>query len=233
MDIDKLKKHLQSEKQKVKALPNNKTKAEYIWQYYKLWIIGIICIVFLGSYVAYRYFTTLKENWFYVTYTNNASEDFQNGSELWQEFVEYGGFDTKIKNVEFNNNSFFDMNKGMGPGNEYYQMFVAHTEAGTLDVLVTEKANLESVGATGRLLDLEDEKVSALFEKYKDRLIYCTPIEEYEKDIVPVGFDISDSILMTKYHIYPEDCAIGIGSYAQHIDAIEKYLEFILQEQTE
>lgn len=231
MDIERSKKFFLAEKKKVDALPDNKTKVEYIWQYYKIWIVGILVFVFLGSYVAFRYTTSLKENWFYITYTN-TNADLNNGSELWKDFVAYSGYDTKVKNVEFNNNSYFDMAKGMAVGNEYYQMFVAHVEAGTLDLVVMERDNLEAVGATGRLMDLEDERTADLFERYKDRLIYCTPIdEEYGKERVPVGFDISDSVLMTKYHIYPENCAIGIGSYAQHLEAVEQYLAFILKEE--
>lgn len=230
MDIEKLKKELAREKKKIAELPSGRAKADYIWQYYKLWIIVCACVISLGSYVIYRYTTTLKENWFFITYTNTYAE-VSNGSKLWEDFVAYTGYDTTVKNVEFNNNSYFDCATGHDVGNEYYQMFVAHTEAGTLDCVTMERESLEALGSTGRLLDLEDERVALIYEKYQDRLIYSVPYDEtYEKDLVPVGIDISDSILMTQYHLYPDSCALGIGAYSTHLDAVEQFLEFIFME---
>jgi hypothetical protein len=207
-----------------------KAKTEYIWQYYKLWIIGIICGVSLIGFVIYRFTTTLKENWFFVTFTNTYAE-VGNGSELWDGYVAYTGFDITEKNVEFNDTSYFDCATNNAVGNEYYEVFVAHVEAKTLDAVTMEKESLVALGASGRLLDLNDERCASIMAKYKDRLIYCEPYdEEYGEDLVPVGIDISDSILMTEYNIYPDSCALGIGAYAQHLDAVEMFLDYILEE---
>jgi hypothetical protein len=54
--------------------------------------------------------------------------------------------------------------------------------------------------------------------------------EEYGEDQVPVGIDISDSILMTKYNLYPDSCALGIGAYSEHLDAVEQFLDYIFEE---
>jgi hypothetical protein len=228
--MDKLKSDFAKEKEKLRSLPSFRAKVEYIWQYYKLWIIGIVCAVSLVSYVSYRYVTTLKENWFFITFTNTYA-DVGNGSELWKGYVSYSGFDTTVKNVEFNDNSYFDCATGNDTGNEYYQIFVAHVEAKTLDAVTMEKDSLVALGASGRLLDLNDPSCASIVEKYGDRLVYCEPYdEEYGSDEVPVGIDISDSILMTKYNIYPDNCVLGIGAYAEHLDAVEEFLDYILEE---
>jgi hypothetical protein len=152
-------------------------------------------------------------------------------SELWKGYVEYTGYDTTVKNVEFNNLSYFDCALNNQTGNEYYEMFVAHVEAGTLDAVTMEKESLVALGSSGRLIDLNDEKCASIMEKYGDRLVYCEPYdEEYELDMVPVGIDISDSILMTEYNLYPDSCVLGIGAQAQHLDAVEKFLDYILEE---
>lgn len=129
--------------------------------------------------------------------------------------------------------SFFDPAAGNVTGNEYYEMFVAHVEAGTLDAVTMEKESLVALGSSGRLIDLHDERCASILEKYGDRLVYCEPYdetyqEEYGEALVPVGIDISDSILMTKYHIYPDSCVLGIGAYAQHSDAVELFLDYVL-----
>jgi hypothetical protein len=218
------------EREKIRGLKTFRAKIEYIWQYYYLWIIGIVCGVSLITFVIYRYTTTLKENWFFITFTNTYAE-VGNGSGLWRDYVEYTGFDTTRKNVEFNNLSYFDCATNNDTGNEYYEIFVAHVEAKTLDAVTMEKESLEALGSSGRLLDLNDEKCASIMEKYGDRLVYCDPYdEEYGEEQVPVGIDITDSILMTEYQIYPDSCVLGIGAYSEHIDAVEQFLDFVLKE---
>jgi hypothetical protein len=228
--MNRLKTYFAQEKEKVRNLKTFRAKAEYIWQYYWLWIMGIVCAVSLVTYVVYRYNTALKENWFFITFTNTYA-DVGDNSELWDGYVEYTGYDTTVKNVEFNNLSYFDCAKNNQIGNEYYEMFVAHVEAGTLDAVTMEKDSLIALGSSGRLIDLNDEKCASIMEKYGDRLVYCEPYdEEYELDQVPVGIDISDSILMTEYNIYPDSCVLGIGAQAQHMDAVEQFLDYIFEE---
>jgi hypothetical protein len=50
---------------------------------------------------------------------------------------------------------------------------------------------------------------------------------------VPVGIDISDSILMSEYHLYSDGCALGIGAQSSNIDAVQKFLEYIYDENGE
>lgn len=218
------------EKEKIRNLETFRAKAEYIWQYYYLWIIGIAFAVFFTGYVVYHFTTAIKENWFFITFTNTY-EDVGDGSDLWKGYVDYTGYDTTVKNVEFNNLSYFDYASGDAPGNEYYEMFVAHVDAGTLDAVTMKKESLESLGTSGRLMDLNDERCASIMEKYGDRLVYCEPKDEdYGADRVPVGIDISDSILMTEYEIYSDSCVLGIGAHAQHMDAVEKFLDYVLEE---
>lgn len=231
--MERLKAYFAKEKEKLHNLPTFQAKVEYIWQYYYLWIIGILAAVSIVGYVIYRYNTALKENWFFITFTNTYA-DVGNGSELWDGYVDYTGFDTKVKNVEFNNLSYFDCATDNASGNEYYEVFVAHVEAGTLDAVTMEKESLEALGSSGRLIDLNDEKCASIMEKYGDRLVYCEPYdEEYSDEPVPVGIDISDSILMTKYNIYPDSCVLGIGAYAGHLDAVEQFLDYIFTKEAE
>ena len=80
----------------------------------------------------------------------------------------------------------------------------------------------------------ESDVVSEIYAKYKDHLVYCEPYdEEYEKDLVPVGIDISDSLLITKYHLYEGDCALGISAYTSRPEGVETFLEFLFSEAEE
>ncbi len=204
-----------------------KAKAEYIWEYYSLWIIGIVAAVCFIIFCINRFFFSVKENWVYIMF-NNTYAEVGNNSDLWDGYVEYTGYDTKEKNVVFNNSSYFDYQENV-TGNSYFESFVAYTEAGTLDAITMEADALTALGESGRLTDLNSEECESIREKYGDRFLYCEPYDtEYSTEPVAVGIDISDSILMTEYNIYPGSCALGIGAYSQNIEAVEAFLDYIL-----
>ena len=69
------------------------------------------------------------------------------------------------------------------------------------------------------------------FSKYEDRLIYAVPLdEEYSTEPVPIGIDLSDSALISKYHIYSDSCAVGVSANCPHMDAVLKFLAFVLED---
>ena len=216
------------EKQKMAEIPGIKKKAEYIWEYYKLWIIGIVCAVWFFSFAIHQYTTTLHDYWCYMLFCNTYAQAGDE-SDIWNDFVEYAGFDLTEKEVEFNANSYFDYLKGV-TGNTYFEAFVTYADGGILDGIVQGSGSLAALGKSGRLMDLDSEECASIKAKYEDRFIYSEPYdEEYEKDLVPVGIDISDSKLVTEYGIYKTDIALGIGANSEHVDAVEKFLDFILK----
>lgn len=223
-----LKHYLSEEKQKLSGY-SWREKLEYIWQYYYLWIIGAVALVWFLNFAVYRYFFVPRDNWFLAVFTNTFSE-VGNNSELWEDFVAYTGYDTTEKKVEFNSNSYFDLTKTGGSVNKYYEAFVAFADSGELDVVVMEtRQQLAAVGATGRLLDLDRRECAALRERYGDKLIYTTPNDEdYESERVPIGIDVRDSLLMSKYRVYGgETCVLGIGAKSENLEAVEAFLRFI------
>lgn len=217
-------------RERIASLNSWKEKAEYIWQYYHLWIIGFIAAVLLIIFSVQRFFFHVNDNWFYIMFANTRV-DIGDGSNLWKDYVSYTGYDLKEKNVVFNASSYFDYKEGV-TGNSYFESFVAFTEGGTLDAITMETDSLAALGESGRLLDLNSEECTSIREKYGDRFIYCKPYdEEYSTDEVPIGIDISDSLLMSREHIYAESCALGIGAGSGHLEAVEAFLDLIYEEE--
>ena len=227
---EKLRNHLKGEKEKLKDL-SRREKLQYILEYYWLWILGIVLAVTLPLYIVYRAATSVKDYWFFIVYANTMKE-IGNDSDLWKGYVEYTGYDTSQKMVNFNARCYFAPVSVSGTRNSYYESFVVYADTGELDAVTMEKEQIEVLGKSGRLMDLEDERCAALLEKYGDRLVYCIPDpERSEKERIPVGIDISDSILMTEYQLYENSCVLGIGANSGNPEAIELYLEYIFEEE--
>lgn len=220
-------KELKNAKREVSQL-QGAAKLQYVWDYYKLWIIGIVSLIAFVIYFVIARAMTPNDNWFYITIANTQA-DAGNKSQIWRDFVDYSGYDTKEKNVYFNTNCYFD--PFSEKVNQYYTYFVAYVDAGTLDLIAMEKDDLQKLGERGRLLDLSRPEASEIMSRYEDRLIYATPLdEEYSTEPVPIGIDLSDTKLISKYHIYGDSCAIGVSANCPHMDAVLKFLSFVLED---
>lgn len=222
-----------SEKKKVAALPG-KQRIRYIWDYYRLWIIGIGFFTVFGIWFVWRSATAIRENWIGVAFPN-AMIRVGNGSGFWKEYLEYTGYDTGEKNVLFEDQLYFDPTTPAGMNNSYYQSFVAMLETGQIDAVCMRREEIEALGRSGRLIDLslEEEELQKIYERFRDRLVYSVPYDDrYSTDAVPVGIDVSDSILMTEYHIFEESCVFSISSYTEHITECAQFLDWILGEKS-
>ena len=213
---------------KIKALPF-KEKIQYIWMYFKIPIIVALFVIGFGTFLIVRIATNIPDNWLTVTFANTTARA-GTGSEIWKDFTEYAGYDLKQKKVEFNAESYFDYLQNQARGNAYYNAFVSLADAGEIDAITMSKDSLAALGQSGRLFDLNDEACASLKKKYADRFIYYTPVDDEEHTApIPVGIDVSDSLLVTKYKVYSGDCALGVGAHSENIKEIEDFLRFILE----
>ena len=225
----RLKAFAASEAEKTASM-RTKEKLRYLLDYYWLWILGILGAVVIIIYVIFHMFFTVKDYWFYAIFANTM-EAGGNDTAIWKDFVEYAGYDTKEKKVEFNAASFFDPTVPSGTANSYFQAFVAVLESGDLDIVTIGKDALAAIGSSGRLLDLEADPVKDAFGEYADRFIYCEPYDEtYSEEPVPVGIDLSGSRLVTQYHLYEQDAALGISAYTKRVDEAERFLRFLFED---
>ena len=203
-----------------------KEKIEYIWNYYKLWIIGIVAFLFLTIFLTIRIATNIEGYWLNGVFANTMA-DAGTGSSLWEDFTDYADLDLKEKKLEFNAESYFDYLKNQAKGNNYYNAFVALTDAGVLDFVTMEPESLSALAQSGRLADLRLDRFRAIYTRWGDRLVY---FESAEGDRIPVGIDLSDSLLVTKYRLYPTGCALGVCAHSENLDTVALFLQFVLEE---
>jgi len=95
------------ERKKLREIPGVQDKLLYIWDYYKLWIIGILAAIVVVIYLVTQLDSTRAQYWYYMMIANTV-EDVGTGSRLWRDFEEYAGYDLDEKNMVFNNQIYFD-----------------------------------------------------------------------------------------------------------------------------
>ena len=200
-------------------------RLRFVAAYYGLWIAGVVCGGALIIYLAVRIAAGPPQYRLYAVFTNTRA-DAGSGSALWRDFTEYAGYDLKEKRVEFDAASYFDYTRNQAKGNTYYNAFVTLSDTGTLDLITMEPEQLSALGQSGRLLDWNAEKCGTLRERYADRLIYYQPPEG---EPIPVGIDLSDSLLVTRYHLYSEGCALGLSAQSTRLDSAADFIRFVLE----
>ncbi|KIR02220.1 hypothetical protein P261_01034 [Lachnospiraceae bacterium TWA4] len=212
-----------TEKEKFQSL-DKKEKVTYLWDYYKIPIIGGISIILIAIYLVYISLTRPNEQIFYASLVNSFA-DVSEDSEFYKEFVDYAGIDTKDYTVNLETGSHFDLSSISGSNNVYYQKTIAIVEAGMVDVIVTDKANYEALASTGRFLSLEDERVKSIYDAYPNRVLSTIHVETGQKAYV--GIDVSDSKWWKQLQTYENGAVVLINPDAPHIEKVKSFIDFL------
>lgn len=223
---------LSREKEKMSGLTPGE-RVRYVWDYYRLWIIGVTAalVILVGGTV--HYFTTPGENWFYLCLANTSvemSEDVNSKSDFCRDFADYAGLDLRKKNLIFDTNCYCYPST-QNYGNTYYEKLIALLDGGILDAVVMEQDEIAALGENGRLLDLNRSGLD--LSEWSDRLIYVTPEDEsYSTEPVPVGIDLQGTFLTGEDGpcCYPEGCALGISANAPDEEQAEVFLRYLFEE---
>lgn len=217
-----MKKRLQAEKEKIQEM-ETKQAVEYIWNYYKIPIVGILVFLFLVVYFIHAFLNRPEDTLLHITFIN-CYDDVSETSGFYKEFETYAAFQEK-GTITFDANAFFNLENQKDYSSTYFQKTVAYLEAGTTDALVCQKANLMGIAKGKRVLNLADDSAKEIYQKYQDRLVYYTTEEGEE---IPVGVDISDSPLIENMNSYKDGCYLCTSAYTNRVEQVGTFLDYLL-----
>ncbi|MBQ3477358.1 MAG: hypothetical protein IJH25_04205, partial [Clostridia bacterium] len=143
-------------------------RLKYVWQYYRLWIIGIGFVVCFAAYALWNYFTVPGDIHFYGIFSNTYARLGQ-GSDFYNGFVEAAGYDLSTGVVEIDCTNYCKPS-GRATGNTYYEKLISMLDGKVDDIWVAEAEDVIAIGETGRLMDLNTTE--ALKEKYSAQFVY-------------------------------------------------------------
>lgn len=214
----------EDDKAKLNEMNTRREKIGYVWDYYKLWIIGaavLICLIVYFTVVIVNRDGDAALDIVFVNNYDNVSED----SDFAKGFVSYVGEENLDGSVVFDNSAFFNLAKASDFRNSYYMKVVAYLEAGTADAVVCQYDNLMGLAQGGRLADISDKRLKSIYDKYEDRIVW------YEGDSgkTAVGIDISDGYAAAGLTEYDDGKAyIGISAYIDDYELVEQFIDYVL-----
>lgn len=205
-----------------------KERLIYIWQYYRLWIIGIGFFLGFTTYALWTYFTVPGDIHFYGILSNTYAQ-LGEGSDFYNGFVEKAGYDLKKGVVELDCANYCKPS-GRVTGNSYYEKLISMLDGGVDDIWIAEAEDIVAIGEAGRLMDLNSAQAAPLKARYGDRFVYCTPLrEDYSKEPVPVGIDLTGTALTGEYKAWPNGAALGVNAYTKRLDQVLVFLDYVFE----
>ena len=203
-------------------------KLKYIWQYYRLWIIGIGFVVGFAAYAIWNYVTVPGDIHFYGIFSNTYAQ-LGPGTDFYNGFVEAAGYDLSTGVVEIDCANYCKPS-GRVTGNAYYEKLISMLDGHVDDVWISQAEDIAAVGEAGRLLDLNSDAAAPIREKYGDRFVYCTPLDEsYSDEPVPVGIDLSGTALVGEYSAYPSGAVLAVNAYTTRLDQVPVFLDYLFE----
>ena len=119
-------------------------RLKYVWQYYKLWILGIAFAVSFISYAVWNYVTVPGEIHFYGILSNTYAQ-LGEGSGFYNGFVRAAGYDLKQGVVELDCANYCKPS-GKAIGNTYYEKLISMLDGGVDDIWIADAEDVVAVG---------------------------------------------------------------------------------------
>jgi hypothetical protein len=178
---------------------SRKKKAEYIWEYYRLHIIGTIAIIFILGYIINNQITRIDYVFNLTMIGNIVDENKINDLEKQlTEIVVKEGEERKQATV-----ATIPL-EGSNMSSQYIQKFIAQVTVGELDVVVLDKGMFESLVKEDMFLKLDsisqlnlaaikNEKIEATGSD-NNKAVYAINVEDI-KIFKDMGFDTHNKVI--------------------------------------
>lgn len=219
---EQLKQEVETERQKMKEM-SFQDKLWYIWEYYKFHIGGVIIAVLVLYVVASSIYNSTIHPGLYCVIVNNYSSEELNTSILEQDFHDYMNFGKKQPvYVESMFISYGD------DATEYSYASMAKISAlvasRDLDVLITDKENIDHYASMDGLSDLTQTLPADVLSAVEDRLVYSAGSTGQS---VPVSLDISGTSLADTMHLSKDACGLTLLDNSTHKDTAIALIRYI------
>lgn len=221
------KEYVNEEITKLKGLSFGK-KIEYIWEYYKIWIIGItFSLILIISLITTIIGNSSKNSILHVVFLNTQMIG-EDDTSLNDDFMKYAGLE--------NTGSYLTLDLSMAINREENDMFsitaqqklVALLATESLGTIISDESNFLFLADGGGYQSLDEVLSPELLEKYESSLYYTETEEAPEKR--PYGIYLNNSQALKKDGLYPDNVTpiFAIPVNAENTETAVVFLEFLL-----
>ena len=203
---------------------SKKERIEFIWDYYKFWIIGgIIGIIAIISVV--HHFMTVKETVAEMLLVNASTE---NEVSNMDEYLTERGYNPQKQEIIINSSFIINLERTDTTNVYTLQSLQTIIAADGADILAADSEMYQYLASLSSMADLRDFLSDDILEKYADNIFYVT--DEDSGDTYPAGIIIPNNAWMVANGYYTDDCYIGILTGRSKSEDAAPLLLYILGE---
>ena len=204
-----------------------KARIEYIWDYYKLPILVVICVIAFVIYMIVH-FVTYKETALEIFMINTTNQNTEEVAASTDEFFQQEGLSGKDEEIFIDTSIQFS--EDMGDSTNYYsnQSLTVKFAVGGGDILFAPDYVFNTYAASSAMIPLTDILTDDELDQYKDILVYTT--EEESGETYPCGVALTDNEWLLTHHFYPEGetLYLGIGYNSKSPETARNFFHYIL-----
>ena len=200
-------------------------KLEYIWDYYRYWILAVVCCAFFIGYTAYEEIA-FREPLMNVIMLN-AQQKTENAAEGFNEFLDSYGYEKYKGAVSVNNSLRFVETKDMEYQNYQFEQYLfALVNTGEQEIFFGNDQMFMTYVDEGMLLDLRQIIPEELLLSYEDQLIYSDYFGQ--EKCFPCAVCITNNRFLFENQYYDERCYVGVFYNADQPEIAADFMEFLL-----
>ena len=201
-------------------------KKEYIWEYYKIHIIGtLIAIVSIICFTIMFMQNNYKSVFTLVVVNGNMTGFSDHNDIITTDFTKYLGIDGKSKRVIIDNN--FSLIQQTGDEDSYYstQKIVTMATAKSIDGYICDYNYVTFFSNDDELFltDLRDLLTADELSKLSDYLVYYTATDGTK---IPIALDLTSTHVKTGTDLTMTRPCYGIVSASAHTDNAVKFIKY-------
>jgi len=224
-----IKERLQNEKKKLKEL-SFKKKIEYIWDYYKPIMLGIILGITLISVIVQMVINISKEDVLYVA-SINAMTHTEENFPFVEGFKEYANIDEKKQVVTVDTS--LRLNYASEEMDEYYMnsamKLAAIIAARQLDVMLMEEIVYQRHHEDGTFYDLQELLPTKLYETVEPYLIWGSTQEDSTSR--PYAIDVTEiAAVDVKNTFGDKEIFLGVIVNTSNSEYVIQFIEYLFIE---
>lgn len=221
-----IKESTKQERQKIRELPGLGKKIEYIWEYYRYWILGIIIAIAFCCSMGSSIYNNLKYTQiFYCAIFNNPLPDALTAS-METGFSDYYGLDPESETMHFDSTYLLTDDD---PQTTYMtvQKIGAMIASKTVDVMIGDEFTMAQYAADGYYYDLKEILPPETYEALSKYMVEFTYTEDDVSVTAPYMIDLTQSELVKNGTIYVEEPLVGIVINSEHPLVAVEFIEYI------
>lgn len=206
-----------------------KAKLQYIWDYYKFPILGVILgVAFVISFIIH--FVTYKKPVLTLTFVNCAVDTNDDTiPDSLSPFMAENGYDTSKYTIDLNKNLNLNMQTPNASTSQDLTTLDVMIGAHSISAIFADADTFDALAERSYFTDITDYLTDDELSQYTDDLVYTTDPDTNKS--YPVGIHLtSDTCSWLKASQTYDDCVVGL-CYEEDTDEPQKqFMHFLLEE---